>query len=94
VQKIHASVTWRKAFFRQKTGDLIRVESAGSKPTGFVHSLAIRVMKEIGIDISGHRSEHLDEFFDRKEHTVVTVCEYADQACSIFPEMVISAPPR
>ncbi len=35
------------------------VRSAGSKPAGYVHPLAIRVMQEIGIDISGHRSKHL-----------------------------------
>ena len=68
--------------------DLVRVESAGSKPAGFVHPLAIRAMKEIGIDISGHRSKHLDEFLDSKVHTVITVCGYADQACPIFPGMV------
>jgi arsenate reductase (thioredoxin) len=73
---------------RQKAGDLIRVASAGSKPAGFVHPLAIRAMNEIGIDISGHRSKHLDEFLDQKVHTVVTVCGNADQACPLFPGMV------
>ena len=58
---------------RQKAGDLIRVESAGSKPAGFVHPLAIRAMEEIGIDISGHRSKHLEEVLDQKVHTVITV---------------------
>jgi arsenate reductase (thioredoxin) len=77
-----------EGILRQKAGGLIRVESAGSKPTGFVHPLAIRAMEEIGIDISGHRSKHLDEFIDSKVHTVVTVCGYADQACPIFPGMV------
>ena len=59
-----------EGILRQKAGDLIRVESAGSKPAGFVHPLAIRAMKEIGIDISGHRSKHLEEFLDSKVHTV------------------------
>ena len=45
-------------------------------------------MEEIGIDISGHRSKHLEEFLDQKVHTVVTVCGYADQACPIFPGTV------
>ena len=45
-------------------------------------------MEEIGIDISGHRSKHLEEFLDQKVHTVVTVCGYAEQACPIFPGMV------
>jgi protein-tyrosine-phosphatase len=74
-----------EGILRQKARDLIRLESAGSKPAGFVHPLAIRAMEEIGIDISGHRSKHLEEFLDRKVHTVVTVCGYADQACPIFP---------
>ena len=77
-----------EGILRQKAGDLIRVESAGSKPAGFVHPLAIRAMEEIGIDISGHRSKHLDEFLDSKVHTVVTVCGYADQACPIFPGLM------
>jgi arsenate reductase (thioredoxin) len=77
-----------EGILRQKAVDLIRVESAGSKPTGFVHPLAIRAMEEIGIDISGHHSKHLNEFLDSKVHTVITVCGYADQACPIFPGMV------
>jgi protein-tyrosine-phosphatase len=64
---------WAEGILRQKAAELIRVESAGSKPTGFVHPLAIRAMEEIGIDISGHRSMHLEEFLDQKVHTVVTV---------------------
>ena len=77
-----------EGILRQKAGDLIRVESAGSKPAGLVHPLAIRAMKEIGIDISGHRSKHLQEFLDQKVHTVVTVCGYVDQVCPIFPGTV------
>jgi len=50
-----------------------RVESAGSKPTGFVHPLAIKVMSEIGIDISAHHSKHLDRFWDDRVETVITV---------------------
>src|ERR1700724_1961434 len=73
---------------RQKVGYLIRVESAGSKPAGFVHPLAVRAMKEIGIDISGHRSKHLQEFLDSKQHTGITVCGNVDQACPIFPGMM------
>ena len=40
-----------------------RVESAGSNPSGYVHPMAIEVMKESGFDLSGHRSKHLNEFF-------------------------------
>ncbi len=64
------------------------VQSAGSKPAGYVHPLAIQVMKEIGIDISGHRSKHLDEFLKQPIETVITVCGNADQACPMFPGQV------
>ena len=69
-------------------GDRIDVQSAGSKPAGYVHPMAIRVMKEIGIDISGHRSKHLSEFLDKPVDTVITVCGKADQACPVFPGQV------
>ena len=42
-------------------------------------------MKEIGIDIAGHTSKHMNEFLDRKITTVITVCGNADQACPMFP---------
>jgi len=69
-------------------GDLLEVRSAGSKPAGYVHPIAIQVMREIGIDISGHTSKHLNEFLDRKVDTVITVCGNADQACPMFPGQV------
>ena len=77
-----------EGILRAAAGDLIEVQSAGSKPAGHVHPLAIQVMKEIGIDISGHRSKHLSEFLDKPVHTVITVCGNADQACPIFPGQV------
>lgn len=65
-----------------------RVASAGSKPAGYVHPLSIQVMKEIGIDISGHHSKHLNEFLNQPVETVITVCGNADQACPMFPGQV------
>jgi arsenate reductase (thioredoxin) len=73
---------------RAAAGDILDVQSAGSDPAGYVHPLAIQVMREIGIDISGHRSKHMNEFLDKKIETVITVCGYADQACPIFPGQV------
>ena len=73
---------------RNAAGDLVEVASAGSKPAGYVHPLAIRAMQEIGIDISKHHSKHLSEFLDRQVHTVITVCGNADQACPMFPGQV------
>jgi len=70
---------------RAVAGDLFEVASAGSKPAGFVHPLAVEVMKEIEIDLSGHHSKHMNEFLERKVETVITVCGNADQACPMYP---------
>lgn len=69
-------------------GDLVKPCSAGSRPADFVHPIAIRVMQEIGIDISGHRSKHVSEFFEQPIATVITVCGSADDACPVFPGKV------
>lgn len=77
-----------EGFLRAAAGDILDVQSAGSKPAGYVHPLAIRVMQEVGIDISHHRSKHLNEFLGQKIETVITVCGNADQACPLFPGQV------
>jgi arsenate reductase len=74
-----------EGILRRALGSGFRVASAGSKPAGYVHPLAIRAMEEIGIDISNHRSKHLDEFLEAGVDTVITVCGKADQACPMFP---------
>lgn len=74
-----------EGILRHAAGDHLNVVSAGSKPAGYVHPLAIQVMKEIGIDISQHRSKHLNEFLQQPIETVITVCGNADQACPVFP---------
>ncbi len=74
-----------EGILRAALGDGYRVASAGSKPAGYVHPLAIKAMAEIGIDISAHTSKHLDEFLSREVETVITVCGNADQACPMFP---------
>ncbi|MES2437481.1 MAG: arsenate reductase ArsC [Verrucomicrobiota bacterium] len=77
-----------EGILRQALGESFRIESAGSKPAGYVHPLAIRALDEIGIDISGHRSKHLDEFLADDVETVITVCGNADQVCPMFPGQV------
>lgn len=62
--------------------------SAGSKPAGYVHPLAIEAMWEIGVDIRQHTSKHRNEFLNRQVETVITVLGNADQACPLFPEQV------
>jgi arsenate reductase len=59
-----------EGILRQAAGDILDVQSAGSKPAGYVHPKAIAVMAEIGIDISGHHSKHMDEFLGQKVDTV------------------------
>lgn len=77
-----------EGILRSAAGDVINVASAGSNPAGYVHPLAVQVMQEIGIDISGHHSKHLNEFLAQSVETVVTVCGNADQACPMFPGQV------
>ena len=74
-----------EGILRAAAGDVVEVASAGSRPAGHVHPLAICAMQEIGLDISAHRSKHLSEFLDRPVQTVITVCGNADQACPMFP---------
>lgn len=74
-----------EGILRAAAGDLIEVASAGSNPAGYVHPKSIEVMKEIGIDILGHHSKHMNEFLDRSVDTVISVCGNADQACPMFP---------
>ena len=74
-----------EGILRQEAGDIIAVASAGSKPAGYVHPLAIKAMSEIGIDISSHHSKHMNDFLSQPIHTVITVCGNAAQACPTFP---------
>ena len=74
-----------EGILRAAVGDKLRVASAGSKPAGYVHPLAIRALAEIGIDISSHHSKHLNEFLAQDVETVITVCGNADQVCPMFP---------
>ena len=77
-----------EGILRQAAGNFLEVASAGSKPAGFVHPLAIRAMKEIGIDISEHTSKSMNDFLSSQIETVITVCGNADQACPVFPGQV------
>lgn len=77
-----------EGILRHMAGDLFDVYSAGSKPAGYVHPVGIEVLKEIGIDISGHESKHLDQYLDVGVDTVITVCGNANDACPVFPGKV------
>ncbi len=77
-----------EGILRAAASDLFEVHSAGSNPAGYVHPEAIAALDEIGIDLSGHTSKHMDEFLNRDIHTVITVCGNADQACPVYPGQV------
>jgi arsenate reductase len=65
-------------------GDLIDAYSAGVDPHG-MNPLAIKVMAEAGVDVSGHHSKHVDELKDVAFDYVVTVCGHANETCPMFP---------
>ncbi len=62
-----------------------RADSAGSNPAGYVHPLAVEVMRDTGIDLSEARSKHLDEFSENEFDLVITVCDSARESCPHFP---------
>ena len=72
-----------EGLLRHDAGERFDVESAGTKP-GMVRPEAIAVMKELGIDISGHRSKHVDEFKGQAFDYVLTVCDNAKESCPVF----------
>ena len=74
-----------EGILRRALGAGYTVASAGSRPAGYVHPLAIKAMAEIDIDISSHASKHMNEFLTEDVETLITVCGNADQACPVFP---------
>ena len=73
-----------EGLFRQAGGDRYEVFSAGTNP-GLVRPEAVTVMREIGIDISRHRSKSVDEFAGQEMDLVITVCDNAKESCPVFP---------
>ena len=73
-----------EGLLRHLGGSGYEVQSAGSRPEGFVSPLAIEAMREIGIDISAQRSKSVSEFDGQRFDTVITVCDSAAEHCPIF----------
>lgn len=73
-----------EGLLRQDAGELFEVFSAGVEKS-FVRPLAIEAMREVGIDITGHRSKSVDEFSDQEFDYVITVCDNANERCPVFP---------
>ena len=69
---------------RALKGDVLEAYSAGIETHG-LNPNAVQVMAEVGVDISGHKSQHLDELRDVKFDYVVTVCGHAHETCPFFP---------
>ena len=73
-----------EGYFRLFAGDRAEVYSAGVETHG-VHPGAIQTMKEDGIDISTHTSNHMNEYRDIEFDVVITVCDNAKESCPYFP---------
>ncbi len=72
-----------EGLLRHDAGERFEVESAGTKPSS-VRPEAIAVMRELGIDISGHRSKSVEDFEGRKFDCIITVCDSARESCPVF----------
>ncbi|MDE0125378.1 MAG: arsenate reductase ArsC [Bryobacterales bacterium] len=76
-----------EGLLRFMAADRIEAYSAGTDPHG-IHPDAVVAMDEMGIDIRGHESEHVDTYLGFGIDTVITVCERASSNCPTFPERV------
>jgi len=72
-----------EGLLRHDAGERFDVESAGTKPSS-VRPEAIAAMRELGIDISGHRSKSVAEFEGQTFDYVITVCDNARESCPVF----------
>lgn len=73
-----------EGLLRHLAGDRFEVFSAGTRPAG-LHPLPVEVLREVGIDISDHRSKSVDEFAGQPFDCVITVCDNARESCPVFP---------
>src|SRR5947207_3731675 len=73
-----------EGILRHMAGDDFGVASAGVAPS-HVRPEAIKVMGELGIDISGHHSKSVEEFAGQEFDYVITVCDNANEQCPVFP---------
>ncbi len=71
--------------YAKKLGKNVKVYSAGSNPSGYVHPLAVKVMAEKDIDISKNKSKSLDEIPLNELDYVITLCGNAEETCPVIP---------
>lgn len=73
-----------EGLLRSMAGDRFNVYSAGTHPSR-VNPMAMAVMEEWGLDLSGHTSDPIDRYLDRGMDIVITVCDHANESCPVFP---------
>lgn len=73
-----------EAYLRHFAGDRADVFSAGIETHG-LNLKAVDTMEEVGIDISHHTSNHIDEYSNLSFDFVITVCDHAEERCPVFP---------
>lgn len=73
-----------EGLLRHLAGNRVDVFSAGRAPSS-VNPFALRAMRQRGIDISGHSSDHINQYLDREFDYVITVCDSAAESCPVFP---------
>lgn len=73
-----------EGILRAQGGPRVEAFSAGSRPTG-IHPLAARAAAALNIDISGQRSQHMDDFAGQSFDAVITVCDKVREVCPVFP---------
>lgn len=74
-----------EGFLRKYLNPTDTVYSAGIAPES-VNPFAVAVMKEVGIDISAYKSNHVDEYLEQQIDIVLTVCDHARESCPVFPK--------
>ena len=74
-----------EALARLDWGDIVEPVSAGTKPAGWVHPIAIDAMEDLGVDMSGARSKSAEEFIGQQVDLVITLCESAANDCPVWP---------
>ena len=72
-----------EALLRKTGGKAFEVHSAGLDPQP-LHPLAVKVMQEIDVDITGQRSKHLNEYMDTQFDYVITLCDQVKSSCAAF----------
>jgi arsenate reductase len=79
-------------FLRQLGGTRFLAFSAGAQPSGVVHPLTLKVLRErFGLDAGGARSKSWDEYRDVHFDFVITVCDNARESCPVWPGQPIHA---